>query len=91
MPSPYPSLALLGVWTALLAGCATRQPEPIPEGVQIAEPSQQKCATVTGSRIATTCSYLVKSTTNKGAMREMQSHRSLGKDGDTGWGSPTGR
>jgi hypothetical protein len=34
----------------------------------------QKCATVTGSRLATTCSNMVKSTNNTAALREMQRH-----------------
>ena len=82
---------LFSAAVASLAGCAATQPDPIPDGVQVAEPSLQKCATVTGSRLPQTCSNLVKSTSNKGAMQEMQRHRTLNGDGDTGWGSPIGR
>jgi hypothetical protein len=69
------SLAALAGCAALLAGCAIAQPdpEPVAQG-QIPEPSMQKCATTTGSRIATTCSNLVKSTSNTAAVREMQRH-----------------
>jgi len=63
---------------ALLAGCAAApaDPEPVAQG-EIPEPSMQKCATTTGSRIATTCSNLVKSTNNTAAIREMQRHAPL--------------
>ena len=37
----------------------------------------QKCATTTGSRLATTCSSMVKSTNNTAAIREMQRHNPL--------------
>ncbi|MGM9486482.1 hypothetical protein [Ideonella sp. YS5] len=69
------SLAALAACAALLAGCAVAppDPEPVAQG-QIPEPSMQKCATTTGSRIATTCSNLVKSTNNTAAVREMQRH-----------------
>jgi len=69
------SLAALAGCAALLAGCAVAQPdpEPVAQG-EIPEPSMQKCATTTGSRIATTCSNLVKSTNNNAAIREMQRH-----------------
>jgi hypothetical protein len=68
-------LAALASCTALLAGCAVApaDPEPVAQG-EIPEPSKQKCATTTGSRIATTCSNLVKSTNNTAALREMQRH-----------------
>ena len=71
--SVIPSLALAA---AALAGCATPAPEPEPNVAQaeVPEPSRQKCATTTGSRIATTCSNLVKSTSNTAAVREMQRH-----------------
>lgn len=61
---------------AALAGCATPAPEPEPEVAQaeIPDPSRQKCATTTGSRLATTCSNMVKSTGNTAAVREMQRH-----------------
>lgn len=63
-----------------LAGCALPPAEPEPEAVAqgpIPEPSRQKCATTTGSRIATTCSSMVKSTNNTAAIREMQRHSPL--------------
>ena len=68
--------ALAFVATAALAGCAVPPQQPEPEVAQapVPEPSMQKCATQTGSRIATTCSNLVKSTTNKAAIAEMQRH-----------------
>lgn len=83
-------LMLVFASAAALTACATPEPELIADGTPVPEPSQQKCATVTGSRIASTCSNLVKSTTNKAAVAEAQRHRSLGGGGDNGWGSPTG-
>ena len=64
---------------ALLSGCATSPPEPEATVAQaeIPDPSRQKCATTTGSRIATTCSNLVKSTSNTAAVREMQRHNPM--------------
>ncbi|MFO1338139.1 MAG: hypothetical protein U1F53_07860 [Burkholderiaceae bacterium] len=59
---------------ALAAGCAIAQDEPEVAQGNIPEPSMQKCATTTGSRIATTCSNMVKSTSNTAALREMQRH-----------------
>ena len=61
---------------ALAAGCAVPPAQPEPEVAQgnIPEPSMQKCATVTGSRLATTCSNMVKSVNNKAAIAEMQRH-----------------
>jgi hypothetical protein len=66
------ALACLGV--ALAAGCASAPPEPEVAMANVPEPSMQKCATVTGSRLATTCSNMVKSTNNTAALREMQRH-----------------
>lgn len=63
-----------------LAACALPPAEPEPEAVAqgpIPDPSRQKCATTTGSRIATTCSNLVKSTNNTAAIREMQRHQPM--------------
>lgn len=77
-----PALAL--TTAALLAGCAVPPAQPEPEVAQapVPEPSMQKCATVTGSRLATTCSNMVKSTSNTAAVREMQRHNPLvTKDG----------
>jgi len=72
------SLAALSSMVALLAGCAVAEPDPQPVAQgSIPEPSMQKCATTTGSRIQTTCSNMVKSTNNTAAIREMQSHRPL--------------
>ena len=70
--------AALTSCAALLAGCAVApaDPEPVAQA-EIPEPSMQKCATTTGSRIATTCSNLVKSTNNTAAIREMQRHSPL--------------
>ena len=65
--------AALGV-AALAAGCAIAKDEPEVAQENIPEPSMQKCATTTGSRIATTCSNMVKSTSNTAALREMQRH-----------------
>jgi hypothetical protein len=67
---------LLIVATVLVAGCATApaEPEPNVAAANIPEPSRQKCATTTGSRIATTCSNMVKSTDNLATIREMQRH-----------------
>ncbi len=72
------SLAALAGCVAMLAGCAVAQPdpEPVAQG-PIPEPSMQKCATTTGSRLATTCSSMVKSTNNTAAIREMQRHNPL--------------
>ena len=66
---------------SLLAGCAVppAQPEPEVAQVEVPEPSMQKCATVTGSRLATTCSNMVKSTSNIQAIKEMQRHAPLNK------------
>ncbi|MBT9597833.1 MAG: hypothetical protein IV094_17765 [Vitreoscilla sp.] len=69
------ALACLGV--ALAAGCASGPPEPEVAMANVPEPSLQKCATVTGSRLATTCSNMVKSTSNTAALREMQRHAPL--------------
>lgn len=68
--------ALLLSAAALLVGCATAAPEPEPSvaAADIPDPSRQKCATTTGSRIATTCSNMVKSTNNTAAVKEMQRH-----------------
>lgn len=73
-----PVIPLLSL-AAVLGGCATAAPEPEPEvaAAQIPDPSRQKCATSTGSRLATTCSNLVKSTSNTAAVREMQRHAPL--------------
>lgn len=64
---------------AALAGCATPAPEPEPEvaQAQIPDPSRQKCATTTGSRLATTCSNMVKSTDNTSAVKEIQRHQPM--------------
>jgi hypothetical protein len=77
MQTTLMSIAALAGCVALLAGCAVAQPEPEVAQGQIPEPSMQKCATTTGSRIATTCSNLVKSTNNTAAIREMQRHAPL--------------
>ncbi len=71
--------ALLLCAGTLLTGCAVApaEPEPIVSQADIPDPSRQKCATTTGSRIAQTCSNLVKSTNNTAALREMQSHRPM--------------
>jgi PBP1b-binding outer membrane lipoprotein LpoB len=71
--------ALLLCAATLLTGCATAQPEPEPAVSQadIPDPSRQKCATTTGSRLATTCSNMVKSTNNTAALREMQRHQPM--------------
>jgi len=71
--------ALLLCAGTLLSGCAAAPPEPEPTVSQadIPDPSRQKCATTTGSRIATTCSNLVKSTNNTAAVREMQRHQPM--------------
>ena len=75
MPTVRLSLAALAGCVAVLTGCAVAQPEPEPVAQgEIPEPSMQKCATTTGSRIATTCSNMVKSTNNTAAVREMQRH-----------------
>ena len=76
MRPPFTTLALLFGAAALTAGCAIPPAEPEPEVAQapIPEPSMQKCATVTGSRIATTCSNTVKMVNNQAALREMQRH-----------------
>jgi hypothetical protein len=76
MRPQYTTLALLFGTAALMAACAVPPAQPEPEVAQapIPEPSMQKCATVTGSRIATTCSNTVKSTSNTAAIREMQRH-----------------
>jgi len=76
---PQYTLALLFGAAALMAGCAVPPPEPEPEVAQlpIPEPSMQKCATVTGSRLATTCSNNVKMVNNTAAIREMQRHAPL--------------
>ncbi len=66
-------VAALGM-AALTAGCAIAKDEPEVAQGPIPEPSMQKCATTTGSRIATTCSNLVKSVNNTAAVREMQRH-----------------
>jgi hypothetical protein len=66
------TLALLTGAAALLTGCAT--PPPPDAEAQAAATPTYKCDTVTGSRIASTCSNTVKSTTNQAAMREMQRH-----------------
>lgn len=67
--------------TALLVGCAVPPAQPDPEVAQlpIPEPSMQKCATSTGSRLATTCSNMVKSTANRDAIKELQRHMPMEK------------
>jgi hypothetical protein len=70
-------LALACLGAALATGCAIAPPEPEVAQANVPEPSLQKCATVTGSRLATTCSNMVKSSSNKAAMREMQRHAPL--------------
>jgi hypothetical protein len=74
-------LRLAPLFIALAAGvggCAVAPPEPelVAQG-PIPEPSMQKCATTTGSRIPQTCSNLVKSTNNTAAVREMQRHQPM--------------
>lgn len=71
--------ALLLCAGTLLSGCAVAPAEPEPTVAQadVPEPSRQKCATTTGSRIAQTCSNLVKSTNNTAAVREMQRHQPM--------------
>jgi hypothetical protein len=71
--SVIPALLLAA---AALVGCATPAPEPESSvaAADIPDPSRQKCATTTGSRLATTCSNMVKSTNNTAAVREMQRH-----------------
>lgn len=73
-----PLLSLLSL-VAALGGCATAAPEPDPDVAQadIPDPSRQKCATTTGSRLATTCSSMVKSTNNTAAVREIQRHQPM--------------
>jgi hypothetical protein len=79
MRPPFTTLALSFAAAALMAGCAVPPAQPEPEVAQapIPEPSMQKCATVTGSRIATTCSNNVKMVNNTAAIREMQRHAPL--------------
>jgi hypothetical protein len=71
--------ALLLSAAALLTGCATPAPEPEPNvaAADIPDPSRQKCATSTGSRLATTCSNMVKSTHNTAAVKEIQRHQPM--------------
>ena len=73
--------ALLLSSAALLVGCATPAPEPEPDpsvaAADIPDPSRQKCATSTGSRLATTCSNMVKSTNNTAAVKEIQRHQPM--------------
>lgn len=78
MQSLRSSLAALAGCLAMLAGCAVAEPDPDPvaQGT-VPEPSMQKCATSTGSRLATTCSNMVKSTSNTAAIREMQRHNPM--------------